>query len=262
MNKCKHWKKDEISGLCPTCAFPSQKVQGTAITNWWSQTDVPRSWTTRPIRFPLILLLKDWVTGSLNRYTQFKELSLTYATYAIIILSHIITILSLWPECRTCVSTTVWPCLSHRLSEEVVWAASLMPCLPQKVWQSRFLAEFGISGIVCNSCIWWISALQSTFQYSCPTTLITFITSSNRSFCLEVIEAVRSVDGIGLFFGGWDTAAHWDIPMAEGSQHPAAGKYQCHWRHCDSVTRLNYTQLNAMVLRSWLLLLRRCFPGS
>ncbi len=127
-----------------------------------------------------------------------------------------------------------------------------MPCLPQKVWQSRFLAEFGISGIVCNSCIWWISSLQSTFQYSCPTTLITVITSSNISFCLEVIEAVRSVDGIGLLFGGWDTAAHWDIPMAEGSQHPAAGKYQCHWRHCDSVTRLNYTQLNAMVLRSWL----------
>ena len=87
MNKCKHWKKDEISGLCPTCAFQSQKVQRTAITNWWSQTDVPRSWTTRPIRFPLILLLKDWVTGSLNRYTQFKELSLTYATYAIIISS-------------------------------------------------------------------------------------------------------------------------------------------------------------------------------
>lgn len=81
------------------------------------------------------------------------------------------------------------------------------------------------------------------------------------SFCFELIEALRSVDNMDLLLRGWDTAAHRDIPMAEGSQHPAAGKYQCHWRHCDSVTWLNSTPLNAMVLRSWLLL-RRCFAGS
>lgn len=134
------WEESWTSWTCPqmlprirACSGNSVCLSFVKVMEEVHSTSAGSTSVASGLHFPT-----DWTTSESNFCGLFGlfESSNSLSTRSCSILIH--------PEpflCRTSLSTPVRPRLPHGVLEEVVWAACLLPSLPQRVWQSGSLPE-------------------------------------------------------------------------------------------------------------------------